>query len=442
MINKDLFLKMKYDYKNISNINDILKNNDIKVNNSWLINNIYNRLKGVKLHSMRKIVNNLKNEYRNIYDSVSRIDYDFLNNKVIENKLKIYNYLLKINKKFKNMIIGNNAEEKLINLLLSFKKAKKGKGRPDMPSPIDYDDKDETDDEEYDDDEAEKDDMRDKHDEDEEEILKLDYNNDLKDMLFERKKDLINANYDLSKIAEIANLLSGFSKFKTEDIKSKKIESIEGKTTLHRRMRDISEIEFVPSEILMESNLLDKRLLALDIIENKLMVEKNATREFSKQLIFILLDVSGSMDTINTKSIAISILLNRLNCVLNEGCKMFLAPFDYQIKGIKLIENKIDAEKLLDDLTGRYFAGYSTRIAQCMKSACHFINNMQGYKPELILVTDGADEVDYYKLAPLIVGIKFHCILISDTINNALKSLAENNKGLFLHFNWKTGKLI
>jgi len=202
---------------------------------------------------------------------------------------------------------------------------------------------------------------------------------------------------------------------------------VEGRETRMRPIKDMSEI----SKTTADFWVLPKALRNSRLATGQAMVRERVSREDRKILLYVLIDVSGSMKDGLRRSKAVAVLYNRLQSVVRGDGEMFIRFFDDRLRDEHEVTNGVEAKKALDYITSRPFCGPGTNIEECVKKSVDRIHDLSknpkyAGKADLVIVTDGQDSVSL-NIEDL-RGIKLHAF-ICDGANEDLTALAIKSGG-------------
>jgi uncharacterized protein with von Willebrand factor type A (vWA) domain len=203
---------------------------------------------------------------------------------------------------------------------------------------------------------------------------------------------------------------------------------VNGTDTRMRPIKDFSEIGRATSDFWG----LPKRLQNFRMVTNQVMVREKVKKEDKKQLLYILVDVSGSMKDGDRRAKAVAVVLNRLTSVVRGEAVLIVRTFSNRLLERWEVEDATDAKTVMSRIVNHPFSENSTAIGNCTASAVQEIEHMsesgrfEGTKPDLAVVTDGQDTVDM-QLEEL-RGIKLHAF-VCDGVNEGLTQLAVKSGG-------------
>jgi len=188
----------------------------------------------------------------------------------------------------------------------------------------------------------------------------------------------------------------------------------------------------------LPSQKLDDDLLDRKAVARELLVSKNQEVEEKKSLLHVLLDVSGSMGEMAfaqvKKSEAVSALVLALaDKVEKRGDIFYLRFFAGGCSPLWKCETPQEVSDISDKVRFCHFDGGSTDIAGALRQAIADIQQAQGdterlQKAEILLLTDGDDQIDAAALNQERGSIKIHTVIIGDsqgTHHDAFKRLSE-----------------
>lgn len=165
------------------------------------------------------------------------------------------------------------------------------------------------------------------------------------------------------------------------------------------------------------------------------LVKERVRREDKKPLLYVMLDISGSMKDGERRSKAFAVVVNRLTAVARGDGELVIRLFDERLRGRIDAVDAVTAKSAWGLVKSLSFSGSGTAIEACMRQALKDIdkivkenpNKFLGTRHDLVVVTDGLDEVTM-NLDEL-EGIKLHAF-ICDGKNDNLVRLAEKTGGV------------
>ena len=160
-------------------------------------------------------------------------------------------------------------------------------------------------------------------------------------------------------------------------------------------------------------------------------VRERVTTIEKKQLLYIIMDCSGSMEQGKRIFKAGGILMNRLKAVISGEAELYVRLFDTSLKAEYHAGTPAEAKELIKHFTEKNYSGGSTDISECARVAQkrieEIIANGTTYRPELVVITDGDDSINLK--AKDFPGTKMHAFVVG-TANNALCEVAKATGGV------------
>ena len=168
-----------------------------------------------------------------------------------------------------------------------------------------------------------------------------------------------------------------------------------------------------------------------------LIVKKRIERK--KQTLILMIDDSGSMNSVSKKVWVKALIWNRVLAVLNKKAELYILTFERNadIYGTHYLSTPEQAEKFMKSDWFPRFSGGGTDIQNAMEEVmkcldekrlgCCHITDLEN--PQLVIINDGQDHIDP-TFVPKIVTHSF--ILGQD--NNNLKTVVTNSGGTYKRF--------
>ena len=164
-------------------------------------------------------------------------------------------------------------------------------------------------------------------------------------------------------------------------------------------------------------------------------VRERVARQDNQQLIYMLIDCSGSMKY-NQGAIpkAGGVLFNRLKAVIKEEAVMRFRFFDTKLFPEHVAETPEQAREVMEVFKNGSYSGGGTDIDSCLKEAVERIETLCedgtfSEKPELVIVTDGADRIYLQKSDFSKYNLKLHAFVVAGE-NRVLAQLARDTGGV------------
>jgi uncharacterized protein with von Willebrand factor type A (vWA) domain len=177
-------------------------------------------------------------------------------------------------------------------------------------------------------------------------------------------------------------------------------------------------LKTIPTQFALDDDIFNQKLL-----KKELLIRDYQSRRLKRQALYLLIDVSSSMD--GAKNIyASGVALAFVRQAISEGSVYFLRFFDHGIKQLHKITNEKDAAKMADILIRQPYSGGGTDIDNALRTAISDIKNApeQFEKAEIMVISDGEDDVSLTK--DQLRKIKIHSTII-DGHNQDLKNLSD-----------------
>ena len=152
-----------------------------------------------------------------------------------------------------------------------------------------------------------------------------------------------------------------------------------------------------------------------------------------KQLLYLLVDASGSMRNGYRIAAACGIVFNRLRAVVEGKASLYLRFFSTELLEEHTVTTPEQARELLQVLKNQgVYEGNGTDISKCLIQTCLRIQQLveeeaNFVRPELVIISDGCDEVTS-SLEDL-RSTTLHAFIIEST-NSKLLTLARQSGGV------------
>ena len=207
----------------------------------------------------------------------------------------------------------------------------------------------------------------------------------------------------------------------------KVIPDIEGEDVRQRPIESFSEMSRLPApEWALPPSLRNYR-----IATRAIQVRERVKREEKQQLFYVLIDCSGSMVG-NRIHKAGGVLMNRLKAVVAGDAHIFVRFFDSRLFEEHHADTPAAAKKLMKRFQQQNFSGGGTKIVACARNALERIDEIQQEgkltRPELVIVTDGEDNVSSLKLEDF-RQTRMHAFVVERS-NEELTQLARGTGGV------------
>jgi len=146
------------------------------------------------------------------------------------------------------------------------------------------------------------------------------------------------------------------------------------------------------------------------------------------QKIFILLDVSRSMDSYHRLLYAKALVVEFLRRKLKKKVKIYFRGFDDKPHPLEKIENSRDIPKLIEKILSATTSGHTTNLQDAIFQAVDDILFDRDYmgKAEILVVTDGLSQIDTESVQKKLDDIKLHLLKIGhDLCRPSFSELSE-----------------
>lgn len=171
-----------------------------------------------------------------------------------------------------------------------------------------------------------------------------------------------------------------------------------------------------------------RTLFWYEAISGQLPVRERGIRRERKQLLYLIIDCSGSMKEGLKIAKACGVLMNRLKAVMRGDAVLYWRLFDTKLYAEHFVSTAAEAKAAMDELRRGNFSGGGTKIDSCARESLARIEEIMAggetHRPELVVVTDGCDTVRLQ--ASDIHPTRLHAFVVSggnpDLINLAVKS--------------------
>jgi len=167
------------------------------------------------------------------------------------------------------------------------------------------------------------------------------------------------------------------------------------------------------------------------VVNKSALVRERVSHEEKQQLLYMIIDCSGSMSDGQRIAKAGGVLMNRLKAVITGDAQMFVRFFDSECYEEHFVSTPTEAKEMIRHFEKYNFSGRSTNISGCVKEAQARIEKIVTEKkvtrPELVVVSDGDDYITI--TTKDLCGTKLHALLVEET-NTRLIELARETGGV------------
>jgi len=200
-----------------------------------------------------------------------------------------------------------------------------------------------------------------------------------------------------------------------------------GDEVRNRTIRDFSEL----NRLNKSEWALPSVYRAYRIVTHAATVRERVRREEKQQLLYLIIDASGSMDSGKRIFKAGGVLFNRLKAVVNGEAQIYVRFFDSALYEEHFASTAEEAKELMKKFRQQNFSGGSTEISDCARAARKRIEEIvaegKTVKPELVVVTDGDDSINL--TAEEMGSIKLHAFVVENS-NSRLTEVAIATGGV------------
>lgn len=205
-------------------------------------------------------------------------------------------------------------------------------------------------------------------------------------------------------------------------------EDLNGEDVLIRGIEQLGELPRASQQVFA----LPTRLMMYHAVAGNLAVREPATRRDKRQLIYMIVDATGSMQGLPIGRAA-GVVLNRLEAVIKGDAELYLRFFDTDLGETEYHANSIEsARQLMEVITDpNTYSGGSTNFVRPLTDASTRVHALVSSgalrDPELVMVTDG----DAVVPGPSVLsGVKLHTIQVGDAPVLPLAELARSTGGI------------
>ncbi len=237
---------------------------------------------------------------------------------------------------------------------------------------------------------------------------------------------------DLGEILRIARHLDQISELQRG--RSKPMADPDGEDIAWRGITDLSELPRIPqADFALPPNLLKAKAAMGD-----LSTRAPHTRRAKKQLLFLVIDGSGSMldSGATSASRAAGVALNRLWAVIEGDAEVYVRFFDGTLRQKEYHAfDAASAHELMQIVTSPLqYRGGTTEFNSTLRASAErvqaLMNEGQLREPELVLVTDGKANVPGISA---LQGVKMHVVQVGPEEVTELSDLARQSGGVSVY---------
>ena len=242
----------------------------------------------------------------------------------------------------------------------------------------------------------------------------------------------------MKEILKVSRRMRSFSKLKVNKIQHF-VPDAEGSEVRDRPMKNYGELgKIKPTQFTQMISM--PHMFNYRAATNQYVVRERGKHVEKKQLLYVLVDCSGSMkeDDGSRINMAAGILINRLMAVAKGDAQVYWRFFDTVTYPAEYCETKSQAnESIYKILNTEQYEGGGTNFDVAISSAIEHIKELRTaneslIKPEIFMVTDGDCECDFKKEG--MDGIKLHAGIVSSGGSTSLKNLVGATGGAYIDF--------
>ena len=244
-------------------------------------------------------------------------------------------------------------------------------------------------------------------------------------------EDFVSKKKGYSKILEVSRHLDTLSKLRVRRKSEPEVDP-DGDEVRSRPIKGLSELARV-NKTAWATKTRSSTYFLYQAVSGQLTVRERIRRSEQKQVLFILLDGSGSMDDGQRHYKATGVVMNRLKAVLSGDAEVYLAIFDRGMYEPKPARTPAEAKALMQSVLQQNFSGGGTNIAGAIRSAEEWIEEeMEGrddlYRPEIVVLTDDDNSISSLSIAEL-HGTKVHGFAMEES-NQSLVDFCKSTGGI------------
>lgn len=244
-------------------------------------------------------------------------------------------------------------------------------------------------------------------------------------------EDFVSKKKGYSKILEVSRHLDTLSKLRVRRKSEPEVDP-DGDEVRSRPIKGLSELARV-NKTAWATKTRSSAYFLYQAVSGQLTVRERIRRSEQKQVLFILLDGSGSMDDGQRHYKATGVVMNRLRAVLSGDAEVHLAVFDDRMYEVRSARTSTEAKALMESVLQQNYSGGGTNIAGAIRSAEEWIEKeMEGrddlYRPEIVVLTDDDTSISSLSIAEL-HGTKVHGFAMEES-NQSLVDFCKSTGGI------------
>jgi uncharacterized protein with von Willebrand factor type A (vWA) domain len=245
------------------------------------------------------------------------------------------------------------------------------------------------------------------------------------------------ADSQLADVLRISRKMKSFSKLKTAKIQEFTPDA-EGSQVRNRVMQNYGELTRIKSEQYAQK-VVTPNLFNYRSVTNQYMIRERGRFLEKKQLLYVLVDCSGSMLEEGNRRInmAAGILVNRLMAVAKGDANVYWRFFDTVAHDVTFVDDKSKAQASISKIleTDQYSGGGTNFDVAIYKAVEHIESlkeTMKFAKPEIFMITDGGCSCSVKR--EQLKGIKLHAGIVAHESPHQLQQLVGATGGAYINF--------
>jgi len=239
---------------------------------------------------------------------------------------------------------------------------------------------------------------------------------------------------DLQEVMKIARRLNTLSNMNNPSFQRFK-PSVDGDEVQYRRMKTLGELPNIRSSSYAYLKC-QPRLFKHKLLNREFQVRERGIMRDRQQLLYVLIDGSGSMQGQRT-IMAAGCLMNRIKSVVKGDAKLWFSMFESYIGDEHKVHTEEEAtEATLSLARGDMFTGGGTcidnAVTECIKRIkTKMEEDPELIRPEILLVSDGDDTINM--TFDEMQGIRLNTVVCCAGIQPELRKLVHATRGVYAH---------
>jgi uncharacterized protein with von Willebrand factor type A (vWA) domain len=245
------------------------------------------------------------------------------------------------------------------------------------------------------------------------------------------------ADNQMAEILQVSRKMKAFSKLRTSKVQEFTPDA-EGNQVRNRGMQHYGELPRIKAAQYAQK-VVTPNLFNYRSVTNQFMIRERGRFLEKKQLLYVLVDCSGSMtDDGSTRiNMAAGILVNRLMAVAKGDANVYWRFFDTMAHDVTFVDDKAQAQESISKIIdSEHYAGGGTNFDTAISTAVEHIESlketMKFAKPEIFIVTDGGCSCSLKR--DDLKGIKLHAGIVANEHPSQLHALVGATGGAYIDF--------